>query len=258
MELLKPSAKSIEGWNIIIYAIAGMGILYTLITGNEVPSTDELLKGAQNVQDIIAAYKGVHATMPDAIQNLGISGGVLAFLYKAFSDFLKARSSLKEKEMELKLQAAVEEAKIARTDRQADMHTATGNAAKKAILSVFALFMVCAFHTSAFAFDAEFSWLPNTESDLAGYKVHWGTTESKQYEHEYDCGIPTTSDDGRVHCTVADVPVTLTYFAATAYDSAGAESDYSNEISVNFKPSAPSSFSVEFPVGAVIKVTPTN
>lgn len=90
------------------------------------------------------------------------------------------------------------------------------------------------------AMDGKFSWLPNQESDLAGYKIHYGTT-SGQYEHVIDCGLPETVD-GRVHYTIANIPDDLTYYAATAYDKKGHESDYSNEISYDPVPSAPADF----------------
>lgn len=90
------------------------------------------------------------------------------------------------------------------------------------------------------AIDVSFSWLPNSESDLAGYKIHYGST-SGQYDQVVDCNLPETVD-GRVHYTIHDAPATLTYFAATAYDTDGNESDYSNELSLNPAPAAPQDF----------------
>ena len=90
------------------------------------------------------------------------------------------------------------------------------------------------------AMDGKFSWLPNTESDLAGYKIHYGTA-SGQYEHVADCGLPETVN-GRVTYTIPNIPDDLTYFAATAYDSQDHESDYSNEISYDPVPSPPRDF----------------
>jgi len=92
----------------------------------------------------------------------------------------------------------------------------------------------------ASAMDGKFSWLPNKEADLAGYKIHYGTA-SGQYEHVVDCGLPETVD-GRVTYTVPNIPDDLTYFAAAAYDNKGHESDYSNEISYDPVPSAPADF----------------
>ena len=92
----------------------------------------------------------------------------------------------------------------------------------------------------AHAMDGKFSWLPNTETDLAGYKIHYGSA-SGQYEHVVDCGLPEMVD-GLVTYTIPNIPDTLTYFAATAYDSQGHESAYSNEISYDPVPSAPQDF----------------
>jgi len=252
--MLKSSIKSVEGWNIIIYTVAGMGVLYTLVTGNDLPSTDDMLKGAKSVQDIIAAYKGIQANMPETIQNLGITGGVLAFLYKVFSDFLSSRTTLKEKEMELKARTLTESKMPSNNQPLNAPNTNTGTITKKVVTGLFVFCTTCFLYGSVYAAQAEFSWLPNSEPDLAGYKVVWGDA-SRTYTQEYDCKKPDTSDDGRVHCVVPDVPETITYFAAIAYDAEGNTSEYSNEISVNFAPAAPVQFTIELPAGAVIKVT---
>lgn len=70
------------------------------------------------------------------------------------------------------------------------------------------------------------TWNPNTESDMAGYKLYQGTS-SGQY------GPPVTLGTVTTH-TVMLPPSTLdrTYFwALTAYDLAGNESAKSNEVS---------------------------
>jgi hypothetical protein len=66
-------------------------------------------------------------------------------------------------------------------------------------------------------------WDPNTEPDLAGYKIHYGTA-SNDYLHSIDVG------DTEI-CTITDLqPGETYYFAATAYNTAGLESDYSDEV----------------------------
>ena len=67
------------------------------------------------------------------------------------------------------------------------------------------------------------AWDANTEADLAGYKVHYGTVS----------GVYTTSVD--VHKVTNAVVTGLTggqtyYFAATAYNAANTESGYSNQV----------------------------
>lgn len=68
------------------------------------------------------------------------------------------------------------------------------------------------------------AWDPNPESDLAGYKIHYGLA-SGQYN--------TTIDVGNViKVTVNDLDYGKQYFfVATAYNTAGLESDPSNEVS---------------------------
>jgi hypothetical protein len=66
-------------------------------------------------------------------------------------------------------------------------------------------------------------WDPNSETDIAGYRIHYGTA-SGSYIHLKDAGKQTA-------CTVTElVPGTTYYFAATAYNTSGLESDYSNEV----------------------------
>jgi len=68
------------------------------------------------------------------------------------------------------------------------------------------------------------AWNPNTEDDLAGYKIYVGT-RSKDYDHVVDIGNVT-------YCTLRGLePETRYYFALTAYDTSRNESDYSGEVS---------------------------
>jgi len=82
------------------------------------------------------------------------------------------------------------------------------------------------------------SWDANTEPDLAGYKLHYGTASGSYTVHLDVQNVTTYTVTG-----LADGQTY--YFAATAYDSAGNESEYSNEVShsipvVNEAPSTPS------------------
>jgi hypothetical protein len=64
-------------------------------------------------------------------------------------------------------------------------------------------------------------------TDLAGYKLYYGTS-SGNYNVAIDAGKVTTFKvDGLS-------PITY-YFAVTAYDSSGNESNYSNEVSKTIK-----------------------
>lgn len=93
-------------------------------------------------------------------------------------------------------------------------------------LAVFVLFSSGA---TAWAASGTFSWLPNSETNLAGYKIHYGTA-SKTYTVAVNVGKPELVN-GRVAATVTGLnDGTTYYFAATAYDSTGTESGYSEEV----------------------------
>ena len=70
------------------------------------------------------------------------------------------------------------------------------------------------------------AWDANSEPNIAGYKVYYGTA-SRAYNWYFDVGKVTTYSvtgltDGSTY-----------YFAATAYDTSGVESTYSSEVSYN-------------------------
>ncbi len=68
------------------------------------------------------------------------------------------------------------------------------------------------------------AWDPNPEPDIAGYILHYGTS-SGSYSNSVNVGNVTTN-------TVAGLAVNVTYFfAVTAYNASGLESDFSNEVS---------------------------
>ena len=76
--------------------------------------------------------------------------------------------------------------------------------------------------SNAFSGDISLEWDPNIEPNLAGYKMYYGTSSSS-YTCTIDVGNHTT-------CTISDLEEgNIYYFAATAYDLFGNESDYSNE-----------------------------
>ena len=68
------------------------------------------------------------------------------------------------------------------------------------------------------------AWDPNTEADLSGYKIYYGTT-SGNYGAPIDAGSVTTY-------TLSGLTQGQTHFiAVTAYDTSSNESGYSNEVS---------------------------
>ncbi|MBZ5499715.1 MAG: fibronectin type III domain-containing protein [Acidobacteriia bacterium] len=73
------------------------------------------------------------------------------------------------------------------------------------------------------AADVTLAWDPNSETDLAGYKVYYGTSP-RTYGAPISLGKQTTF-------TVTGLSLGTYYFAVTAYNTAGLESGFSNEVS---------------------------
>jgi len=75
---------------------------------------------------------------------------------------------------------------------------------------------------SAWAAEIRLAWDPNTEPDLAGYKVYYGTA-TRTYTTSINVGNVTnytlTLTQGQIY-----------YIAVTAYDTSNNESGYSNEV----------------------------
>ena len=102
---------------------------------------------------------------------------------------------------------------------------------KKLFLAVVAFFFMCGMTQ---AMDISIAWDANTESNLAGYKVHYDTDQSgPPYANEIDVGnvitfdMPTLADD--VTC----------WIVVTAYNDMGLESGYSNEVVASLAPANP-------------------
>jgi hypothetical protein len=111
------------------------------------------------------------------------------------------------------------------------------------VTSMFIVAVFCLWFSESSAATANFSWLPNQENDLAGYKIHYGQSAGS-YDQVVDVGLVQPGDDGRCHYTMTNAPDTMTYYAATAYDQSGTESDFSSEISADLSPDAPADFKV--------------
>lgn len=87
--------------------------------------------------------------------------------------------------------------------------------------------------SAAYSVQVELAWDAPGGSSPAGYKIHYGTA-SRQYTESIDAGNCT-------NWSMAGLEENKTYyFAATAYDSRGAESGFSNEVS-KYIPSVSSS-----------------
>ena len=74
------------------------------------------------------------------------------------------------------------------------------------------------------------AWDANSETNVAGYIVYWGTTSSN-----YTC---TTNVGNQTTATLTGLTYGTTYyFSATAFDQDGLESDFAPEI--NYTPLGP-------------------
>ena len=86
--------------------------------------------------------------------------------------------------------------------------------------------LLCAFFIPSVghAGEVNLAWDPNTEPDVAGYRVYYGLG-SRNYDHVMEVGNSTS-------CVVTGLEQGRTYyFAATAVNTANIESDFSNEVS---------------------------
>ncbi len=97
--------------------------------------------------------------------------------------------------------------------------------ARRFFIPLLATFLV----GSAFARTATVSWEANSEPDLAGYRVHFGTVS-----HPFDQTVETTGASAAVNNLEAGVTYT---FAVTAYNTSGVESEYSKLVS--YTPGSP-------------------
>ena len=88
-------------------------------------------------------------------------------------------------------------------------------------------------------------WTPNAEPDVGGYRLYVGPT-SRVYRVIVDVGVRSNY----VYETTDSCPL---YFALTAYNTNGVESDFSNEAVARW-PGAPGSFAME----SVVFIASTN
>jgi len=106
---------------------------------------------------------------------------------------------------------------------------------KKLLLAVVAFFftvgMACA------ASNVTFTWDPNSESDLAGYRLYQSNT-SGAYTYG-DGNQIATIPTGIETVKIADVADGTYFWVLTAYDATGNESGPSNEVTANFDTLAP-------------------
>jgi hypothetical protein len=74
------------------------------------------------------------------------------------------------------------------------------------------------------------SWLPNTDSDLAGYKLYAGRATGTYNAFGYPIDV-----GGETSYTVTVADTGSWFFAVTAYDTSDNESGFSSEVEVEFE-----------------------
>jgi fibronectin type 3 domain-containing protein len=103
---------------------------------------------------------------------------------------------------------------------------------------------VLLFFISTFAFGEHVSlvWDPSITPTVTGYKVYIGNA-SRTYKAPIVIG-------NQISYTVLNMPVGLTYFAVTAFDADGNESDFSNEVSTEINET------LSLPITLYVQLTP--
>lgn len=110
----------------------------------------------------------------------------------------------------------------------------------KLLISLVIIFLIFVSSVQA-ASNVTLAWDANSENDLAGYKVFYGTV-AEAYQHSIDVGNVT-------EYVVTNLADGTWYFAVTAYDQSTNESGFSNEVNA-----ALDSISPESPKNVIITI----
>jgi len=105
---------------------------------------------------------------------------------------------------------------------------------RKIIVLLAALCLLVA--TPVLAKDVMFSWDPNTESDLAGYRLHQSDTSGS---YTYAPGTEVADIPAGTEICTIDVADGTWYWVLIAYDNDGNESGPSNEVSASIDETSP-------------------
>jgi len=119
----------------------------------------------------------------------------------------------------------------------------------KPVLSILGLglLLILSLASLGYAMDVTLGWDANSETDLAGYKIYYGTTAGGPYngsgssEGASPVVIPSGSlaNPASPQFTLHGLADNKYYFAATAYTTDGLESGYSNEVSAQASTTPP-------------------
>ncbi|MBW2222279.1 MAG: hypothetical protein JRF22_07080, partial [Deltaproteobacteria bacterium] len=101
------------------------------------------------------------------------------------------------------------------------------------IIFLFTFLILLPFSSTSFGVEVELSWDQNTEEELAGYYVYYGTSSRTYFENSFKLPKESLVEvDGRVSYQFPeDLTLGVTYFfAVTAYDIWDFATDFSNEV----------------------------
>ena len=90
----------------------------------------------------------------------------------------------------------------------------------------------------ALAADVTLAWNPNSEANLGGYRMYYGAYSGGPYDGEaaldgaspIDIPLSSLTDHSAPRLTIHGLGDGTYYFTATAYDTQGYESNFSNEV----------------------------
>jgi len=137
---------------------------------------------------------------------------------------------------------------------------ARANLLRVAILATFfALLLALCGYRIARAQDTDgvinFTWSPNTETNLAGYRLYQGTTAGGPYGMVAQ--ILVTSNDHPTTHTLRGLSDGTYFWVLTAFNTPGLESGFSNEVSqtvlLPLPPDPPSDFTIVAALAVQIK-----
>lgn len=127
----------------------------------------------------------------------------------------------------------------------------------KFVLVLLAVLFFAFYANTALAGSATVTWNANTEPDLSGYKIYYGTGQRTGTDPKICglCGYSNTVNAGNVRTyTFNNLTDGLTYyFSVSAYDTSNNESVFSPQVSKAISPSIPPS--IKFFAGQRVQTT---